>query len=256
MIGEPVTTSARTPDVGNQNESPARSEGVEKGRPPRLPWSEEDIASLKALCAENLASADIAARLGRTQRAVDAMSLRLGIRRHDAIRPWAEDECRLILTLHSQGANWATIAGAVPGRSAIAIFRKLSQLLGPAPFKSRPEPAPLVAPPVIVPVCLPPSRVRPSPPPAPLAALRVGVDAVVRWLRSRDFMVVRQENGWRVDHRRLGSTEALLDFTNIRRSWLRLPPFVLVEILEDDLAEIADVAPPKKMHRFGSMGFR
>ena len=144
----------------------------------------------------------------------------------------------------------------MPGRSAIAIFRKLSHLLGPAPFKCRPEPARPVAPLAAVVACPPPPRVRlPAPPPPPVP-IQVGVDALVCWLRSRDFMVVRQEGGWRVDHRRLGSTEALLEFTNVRRSWLRLPPFVLMETGEDDLADIADVVSPKKIHRFGSMGFR
>ena len=173
------------------------------------------------------------------------MGLRLGLLGRDPARPWIEAERQLILALHANGANWAAIAEAVPERSAIAIFRKLSHLLGPAPFKSRPEPEPLAAPPLR----------RVSPLPTAPSPVRVGVVALVCWLRSRDFMVVRQKGGWGVDHHRLGSAETLLEFTNIRRSRLRLPPFALMEIGEDKLATISEIVPPRKINRFGSMGF-
>ncbi len=229
MIGEPVTTSAPGAESDEIDTGLIRSDGFGSERTPRHPWTERDRIRLRAMCEEKLPSSDIAQRLGRTQRAVDAMSLRMGIRRHDTVRPWTEGECALLLRLHGEGASWAAIAEALPERSAIAVFRKLSHLVGPAPFKTVGQGKPEAA------VAAPPTAERliqfvPPRPPEPPPAVPVTVEAIVRWLRSRDFMVLHLEAqaGWRVDHRMLTSTEALLDFVNIRRSWLRLPPFELV----------------------------
>ncbi len=301
MIGEPVTTSAHDADSCDDIDGPAGSGGTETGRTPRHPWTDWDRTRLRTMCEQNLPSADIAERLGRTQRAVDAMSLRMGIRRHESVRPWSEAECALILRLHAEGANWAAIAGALPERSAIAVFRKLRHLVGPAPFKTAGQPPPqatapepqanaptpqanaperqvtvterqvtvperqVTAPdpsvaalppkPPAVPMALRPSRPRP-PMPLPPAAVSASVDTMIRWLRSRDFMVVRGETGWRVDHRVLATTQALLDFVNVRRTWLRLPPFALLEAGERAAPEVRGPGAGRGASRFGALSFR
>ncbi len=261
MIGEPVTTSAHDADTSDDIDALVRSDSVETGRTPRHPWTDRDRARLRALCEQNLPSADIAERLGRTPRAVEAMSLRLGIRRHESIRPWTEGECALILRLHGEGASWAAIAEAVPERSAIAVFRKLCHLVGPAPFKAACQPKPMPAPPSVSPsppVAAPsPRSMRPRlPSPLPPAAVLVGIDTLIRWLRSRDFMVLHLDTGWRVDHRVLLTAEALLEFVNIRRGWLRLPPFILVEVVEGAAAPFLGAGGGKEAQRFGALSFR
>jgi len=272
MIGEPVTTSAHEADTRDDIDASVRSDSVETGRAPRHPWTDRDRARLRMMCEQNLPSADIAERLGRTQRAVDAMSLRLGIRRHESIRPWTECECALILRLHAEGANWAAIAEAVPERSAIAVFRKLSHLVGPAPFKAGCQPRPPSAsasasasaaapvstpnpPPLLVGPLSRPLRPRP-PAPLPPAAVPAGIDAMVRWLRSRDFMVLSVGSGWRVDHRVLVTAEALVEFVNVRRGWLRLPPFILIETEEGAALEFTGTGVSRGAQRFGALSFR
>ena len=167
----------------------------------------------------------------------------VGLRRHEALTPWSDEECALVLRLHGEGASWAAIAEAVPGRSAIAVFRKLRHLVGPAPFKAACQPKPVVV----------AKAKRPTPP----ASVPAGVDAVVRWLRSRDFMVLRLESGWRVDHRVLATTEALLDFVNVRRGWLHLPPFALTatDCGEEPVA-VPRLVTGKGPKRFGAMPIR
>ena len=243
MIGEPVGTPVPETEPSYTIDGRTRNHGADAERTPRNPWSEPDRARLRSLCEQNLPPSAIASQLGRTQRAVDAMSLRLGIRRHEALKPWSDEECALVLRLHGEGASWAAIAEAVPGRSAIAVFRKLRHLVGPAPFKAACQPKPVVV----------AKAKRPTPP----ASVPAGVDAVVRWLRSRDFMVLRLESGWRVDHRVLATTEALLDFVNVRRGWLHLPPFALTatDCGEEPVA-VPRLVTGKGPKRFGAMPIR
>ena len=85
-------------------------------------------------------------------------------------------------------------------------------------------------------------------------AVPVGVDAMVRWLRSRDFMVLHLPTGWQVDHRVLVTDGALLEFVNIRRGWLRLPPFILVETAGEAVAEVSGTG--RGAQRFGALSFR
>ena len=241
MIGEPIQMSATKADSNTGIDGPQRICGAERGRTPRHPWTERDRSRLRVLCEQNLPSSDIAKLLGRTLRAVDAMSQRMGLCRHEAARPWTESECATILRLHAEGATWAGIVDAVPGRSAIAVFRKLSHLVGPAPFKLAGHamvPATPVRPPSERQIVAERQavaerqsrslRLRPAPP-LPPPAVPASLDAMVRWLRSRDFVVLRLESGWRVDHHVLATTEALVEFVNIRRGRIRLPPFSLLE---------------------------
>ena len=241
MIGEPIQMSATKADSNIGIDGPQRICGAERRRTPRHPWTERERSCLRMLCEQNLPSSDIANRLGRTLRAVDAMSQRMGLCRHEAARPWTEAECATILRLHAEGATWAGIVDAVPGRSAIAVFRKLSHLVGPAPFKLAGHAMPPAAPVRPFSECQVMAerqvvaerqsrslRYRSVPPQAP-PAVPASLDAMVRWLRSRDFVVLRLESGWRVDHHVLATTEALLEFVNIRRGRIRLPPFSLIE---------------------------
>ncbi|MEI6558280.1 MAG: hypothetical protein WCO00_07705 [Rhodospirillaceae bacterium] len=208
-------------------------------RQPRKRWSEHEVSQLRACCEANLSDPEIARRLKRTERAVRTMILRLGGQPlREATRPWTDGECDLIRQMHAAGANWAAIAAALPGRTPLAIYRKLGHLVGAAPFAARRRVRP--------PAAAAPAAPKAGPPPAvPVAANQPGrppwrpqvipgaartlasIDTMVRWLRSRDFMVLKGPFGWRVDQHELKTDLALVDFVNVRRMRLRLPVFVL-----------------------------
>ena len=217
--------------------SPPRST-VATRRPTRHPWSDPDLAALRRFCEQSLDDEDIARRLGRTPRAVRTMILRLGgARLREPSRPWSDAELEIALRLHAAGAICAVIAESLPGRTPVAVFRKLCRLVGPAPSTEakrswraakrtasapKPEDAPIRISP-------PPPRIAirtPQPPQQPLPAT---LEAMVRWLRSRDFVVLRKSEGWLIDHHHLSCDEALVAFVNLRRARLHLPPFSLAE---------------------------
>ncbi|MEI6557551.1 MAG: SANT/Myb-like DNA-binding domain-containing protein [Rhodospirillaceae bacterium] len=223
--------------------------GSGAGRSPRPAWTEDDRRQLRLFCAQALSCEEIAERLGRTRRAVEAMILRLGLSQNAPARPWTAEECATILRLHAEGAGWAALAEAIPDRSPIAIYRKLSHLVGPAPFRSAAlAPAPARPLPAGRPV-----RVVRAKPPSPPPAVSASAEAIVRWLRSRDFMVLRLAAGWRVDHRVLDSDADLVAFTNVRRGWLRMPPFILIEGETPSPPVIHHAGKPG---RFGGAAFR
>lgn len=228
-------------------------------------WSKQEMSQLKALYDQTLSDDEIAKRLNRSRRAVRTMILRLGGEHiREATRAWTDSECELVLSMHANGASCATIAIAMPERTELAIFRKLSHMVGAAPFAAArkrrltqapaPEPPPAVAEPPAAkaeapsiaetpaakaegPVPepsgirvaanepgLPPWQCRPA---SGVARTLATVDAMVRWLRSRDFVVLKKKSGWRVDQHDLKTDLALVDFVNIRRERLRLPVFIL-----------------------------
>ena len=207
-----------------------------KQRPPRFPWSEQDLDRLRALCEQSLDDAEIARRLDRTPRAVRTMILRLGGRRlRDASRPWSDHELETAIKLHASGVICAQIAKSLPGRTPVAVFRKLCRLVGPAPSAEakrswragkRPVEQPK-APEAPIRIATP--RIAPAAPRPPHQPIPASLEAMVRWLRSRDFMVLRKDEGWRIDQHHLCDDDALVAFTNLRRARLHLPPFVLVE---------------------------
>ena len=244
---------------------------VKNARAARATWTEQERVRLRALYEEHHPVAEIAELMNRTVRAVGTMVLRLGLNQHKAPPSWTVEECNNLLRLHAQGISWAAIAAALPERSAVAIYRKLRHLVGPAPFSvepSSPASAPEIPPQTSVPqlsatqgpVQAPsndeppkaaglarltlvakaeaprPVVVRPEPTPPVVAS----AEAMVRWLRSRDFMVIRQGSGWRVDQCELADDSALLEFANIRRARLRLPVFLLSN-LPPVVPEIAPV---------------
>ncbi len=205
-----------------------------RARMPRLAWSERELEELWRLSQEKLSDDEIAARLGRTQRAVRTMILRRGgPRLREASRPWSKAEQETASRLHASGVICAVIAESLPGRTPIAIFRKLCRLVGPAPSaeakrswraaKSS-KSKPVVPDHALIEVRPPQSS--PRPPQQPIAA---ALEAMVCWLRSRDYMVLRRNEGWQVDHHHLADDEALVVFVNLRRQRLHLPPFVLIE---------------------------
>ena len=227
------------------------------GRPRarRYPWSDQDLATLRRLCDQKLDDEEIASRLGRTPRAVRTMILRLGGQRlRDAFRPWSDLELETAAQLHAAGAICAVIAQSLPGRTPVAVFRKLCRLVGPAPSaeakrswraakreRKAPTPGDIAKPAeaairIGAPAALAPSpaprlatSARPPAPQPPQQPIPAPLDAMVRWLRSRDFVVLRKDDGWRIDHHHLRDDDALVAFVNLRRARLHLPPFALAE---------------------------
>ena len=257
---------SRTEKKGNRRHHAAATP-EEAGCNGNKRWSPSELEQLEALRHQGHADVEIARRLGRSQRAVRTAILRLGgPHLREATRPWAPAEEELALALHAGGTGCAAIAEALPGRTELAVFRKLRHLVGAAPFstarRAQPapaEPQPFAPTPDAVPL---PELVAPSADPvagpvappvaAPAAALPVAanqpgrapwqpgdgrslsrapasLDTIVRWLRSRDFVVLKKKVGWRVDQHELKSDLALLDFVNVRRQRLRMPVFLLVE---------------------------
>ena len=165
---------------------------------------------------------------------------------------WSDDESQTARDLHGAGACYMTIARALPGRSVDAVQQKLEELAGPSPFRSarcraphapsNPEASLEDTVPAQVPAAeesqtaihalLSPAR----------SIIRLVIDSqsttsvaipasvydMVRWLRSRDYAVLHQPDGWRVDRHCLETEAALLEFTNVRRVRLNLPPFARI----------------------------
>ena len=95
----------------------------------------------------------------------------------------------------------------------------------------------------------PPAPPRPVQPPA-LQLIRerrpvqpsiiiASTDEMIRWLRSRDFMVLHHPSGWQVDRHVLDDEAALLEFVNTRRLRLNPPPFVNGHGLSPSLPPLA-----------------
>ena len=96
-------------------------------------WSKQEMSQLKALYDQTLSDDEIAKRLNRSRRAVRTMILRLGGEHiREETRAWTDSECELVLSMHANGASCATIAIAMPERTELAIFRKLSHMVGAA----------------------------------------------------------------------------------------------------------------------------
>lgn len=211
-----------------------------------MPWTTEDLELLNRMLDEGRSLRQIAEATGHPRSSVADKLRRLSITSLRFRRPWTAEERDAVLALHGAGANLAAIAEAMPSRSLDAIQQKLQELVGPAPFRTaqrqrlgvvlvaRSENPPELRPPA--------SAVRSmgsaQPPPArsairlirerraaPPAFIVASTDEMIRWLRSRDFMVLHRPTGWQVDRHALEDEAALLDFVNTRRARLNLPPF-------------------------------
>ena len=186
------------------------------------PWTAEDLDLLSRLLDEGRSLREIAEATNHPRSSVADKLRRLSVTSRRFRRPWTDRERDAALALHREGASLAMIAAALPGRSLDAIQQKLQELVGPSPFRSarprRADATPVAAP-------RPPVAVRViSRPPQP-AFIAAGTDDMIRWLRSRDFMVLHRPDGWQVDRHMLDTEMALLEFVNTRRSRLNLPPF-------------------------------
>ncbi len=217
-------------------------------------WSDDELSQLWRCIELGLPDEEIATELNRSHRAVRTMILRLkGRLIRSATLAWTDEECQLALAMQAKGASCAEIAAALPSRTELAVFRKLRLLVGAAPFaesrrsrhsaaaanpasvaaavESAPPPEPVTAFAPARPVAAnesgrPPWIAQPAPP-ACVEPILATVDTMVRWLRSRDFMVLRKAASWQVDQHHLHSDIALTEFVNVRRARLRMPPFSL-----------------------------
>lgn len=212
------------------------------------PWTPAQLRALEGMLDDGCSLKEIAEATGHPRSSVADKLRRLNVKSLRFRKPWTDDERQTVLALHASGASLAAIAQTLPGRSPDAIQQKLQELIGPAPFRSaqrlrmaaavkaktdRPPQAPRPpAPPTVRSLSL----VQPSPARAavrlfrerrdnPPAAVLASTDEMIRWLRSRDFMVLHKTPGWQVDRHQLEDETALLEFVNIRRGRLNLPPF-------------------------------
>ncbi len=195
-----------------------------------LPWTQQDLFVLERMLDEGRSLRQIAESTGHPRSSVADKLRQLSITSQRFRKPWANTERETVLALHATGASLAAIAEALPGRSVDAIQQKLQELVGPAPFRvarrrhqttilppTSPEPPPPAPRPLV-------RLMREQRPPQP-AVIAASTDEMIRWLRSRDFMVLHRPSGWQVDRHALDDEAALLDFVNARRLRLSLPPF-------------------------------
>ena len=210
-----------------------------------MPWTPEDLEALNRMLDEGRSLREIAEATGHPRSSVADKLRRLSITSQRFRRPWSERERESVLALHRAGAGLAAIAEAMPNRSLDAIQQKLQELVGPSPFRAaqrqRLGESPAVrseAPPA--PPRPPSPAIRSSAQPSPARAaarlirerrqpqpafILASTDEMIRWLRSRDFMVLHRSTGWQVDRHVLDDEAALLEFVNTRRVRLNLPPF-------------------------------
>ncbi len=211
------------------------------------PWTGGQLRLLQRMLEDGCSLKQIADTTGHPRSSVADKLRRLNIQSLRFRRPWTDGERDTVLALHAAGASLTAIAQAVPNRSADAVQQKLQELVGPAPFRSAQRTRMAVA------VKAKAERPAESPPAAPVfrsaaasvpsparTAVRLirerreikptvvmaSVDEMVRWLRSRDFMVLYRVPGWQVDRHVLEDEVSLLEFVNIRRHRLNLPPFI------------------------------
>ncbi|MEI6558971.1 MAG: hypothetical protein WCO00_11240 [Rhodospirillaceae bacterium] len=212
-----------------------------------MPWTPAELRLLKRMLDEGGSLRQIAEATGHPRSSVADKLRRLSITSLRFRKPWTEPEREIVLRLHAAGASLATIAEAVPSRSIDAIQQKLQELVGPAPFRTAQRQrlsAAVASRAVKLPLTRPQPAIRssgtlqPSPARAAVRLIRergqaraalppapASTDEMIRWLRSRDFMVLHQPQGWQVDRHLLLDESALLDFVNVRRSRINLPPF-------------------------------
>ncbi len=230
------------------------------------PWTSGQLRILQQMLDDGCSLKEIADTTGHPRSSVADKLRRLNVQSSRFRRPWTDEERDQVVALHAAGASLAVIAEAVPSRSLDAVQQKLQELVGPAPFRSaqrslmvpgvggQGEPTP-AEPETVAPMptlrvasvlALVPSPAAalvasPSPLPSPPrtsvrlirerrevkpAFVMASVDEMVRWLRSRDFMVLYRTPGWQVDRHILEDEGSLLDFVNVRRRRLNLAPFV------------------------------
>ena len=228
----------------------ARRLGLRR-RPPARPWAAEQLRLLETMIEGGCSLLQIANATSHPRPSVADKLRQAGFRSRLHRRHWSDGECGLVRELHAAGASLTDIVRAMPSRSSDAIEQKLRELAGAAPFrsiKSRSRQVPSeqgteLAPPV--PLQPAASSERPLTVAAvpcrtaePVAKHRNGsptavaasVDDIVRWLRSRDYIVLQQSDGWRVDRQHLGSEADLVEFANIRRARLSQPPFADISL--------------------------
>ena len=228
------------------------------------PWTPEHLALLERMLADGRSLREIAEATGHPRSSVADKLRRLSITSQRFRKPWSQRERETVLALHGEGAGLALIAAALPSRSLDAIQQKLQELVGPAPFRTTQSrrhgraaiaaappppttPGPQTSRPAQVHQATParpaPRLVRERPPPPP-AFILASTDEMIRWLRSRDFMVLHRPSGWQVDRHVLEDEPALLEFVNTRRARLALPPFASSRFLAAPPPVMAMAAAP------------
>ncbi len=221
----------------------SRRQGLRR-RETALPWTQQDIFTLEKMLIDGRSLRQIAEATGHPRSSVADKLRQLSITSQRFRKPWTGRERETVLSLHAAGACLAAITEALPGRSLDAVQQKLQELVGPAPFRvaqrqQRLEPhsssgpvesaevdPPSPSPPPL-PTPSPQGRIIHDPRPAQAACIVASIEEMIRWLRSRDYMVLHRSSGWQVDRHILGDECALLEFVNARRGRLALPPYAL-----------------------------
>lgn len=201
-------------------------------------WTPEQVSTLETLLMQGESLATIARATGHPRSSVADKLRQMELISPRFRRGWSAQERHTLRTLHAAGADLDHIAAALPARSLVAIRLKLRDLscritplaaVSTHMSSSAPELAP---PPTAMPAPSPVRRLVASRhAPAGLTAPRTSCipasfQEMERWLRTRDYMVVRQGAGWVVDRHVLDTENAFLAFVNDRRRRFNLPVFM------------------------------
>jgi hypothetical protein len=239
--------AARLGRTGEAVSNMSRRLGLRR-RDSAQPWTNGQLRLLQRMLEDGCSLKEIADLTGHPRSSVADKLRRLNVQSLRFRRPWTDRERETVLALHATGASLAAIAQAVPDRSVDAVQQKLQELVGPAPFRSGQRGAQdamikakverPAEPPSVAPSFRPTANSGGAPARAAVRLIRerretrptmvpASVDEMVRWLRSRDFMVLHRMPGWQVDRHVLEDELSLLEFVNVRRHRLNLPPFVI-----------------------------
>lgn len=188
-----------------------------------IPWTEMQIDTLKELLDLGLSLGVIAEQIGHPRASVADKMRQLNLTSGKFRQPWSAEELRNMDALYAQGLPACEIAARLPGRSAHAVRLKLEKRLrqrsgasvrtfsaadGAIRLSGRSNKARANGVAARLPVAIPTS-----------------VAEMERWLRTRDYIVLHRAGGWIVDRHVLANEDALLEFVNVRRLRLNLPPF-------------------------------
>ena len=184
----------------------------------RRPWTDEERDQVVALHAAGASLAAIAEAV--PSRSIDAVQQKL----QELVGPAPFRSAQRSQTTPGVGGQGESIP-AEPAPAEPVTVPLIPTLRVTSVLTLVPSPAPALVPPSLSSARTSVRLIRERREVKP-AFVMASVDEMVRWLRSRDFMVLYRTPGWQVDRHVLEDEGALLDFVNTRRRRLNLAPFV------------------------------
>ncbi|HYD32166.1 MAG TPA: hypothetical protein VEB64_15095 [Azospirillaceae bacterium] len=198
-----------------------------------LPWTEEQVSALEGMLIQGLTLEEIAQATGHPRSSVAAKLRQLNLVSLRFRRPWTPQERHTLRTLLAQEATFDQIAAALPARSPVAIRLKLGAMARVADKTMAAAGRPKIRRPALVHVGQGAIHNTPR-----LSSIPASLQEMERWLRTRDYMVLHTAGGWVVDRHELPTETVFIEFVNLRRCRLNLPPFVKMALAGADIPPV------------------